>query len=102
MRWGVFVAIAISILVLLPDSVRGDTLHLKSGAKFEGELIEKTATHYVFKVRGIGVQRFKVGDVLRLEEKTSVYDEYAERKKARMSAWSRSSRFSSRPPMGLL
>jgi hypothetical protein len=70
------------MIVLLCWSAAADTLHLRNGGKFEGKLVEKTDTHYVFDVVGLGVQRFPVGQVLRIEESETVLDEYESRLKA--------------------
>ena len=70
------------LLVLVAPAAFGDKLHLKNGHTLEGELVRETATHYYFKIRGMGEQPIAKADVLRFEESKSVFDEYTERRKA--------------------
>lgn len=68
------------VLLFGGAAVHADVLHLKSGGRFEGELVSETETEYVFRVKGLGVQRFAKKDVERLERGRSVFEEFERRR----------------------
>jgi len=78
MRFWTFVS---ALLLLLGALARGDTLVLKNGGKFEGKLVEKTRTHYVFDIAGLGVQRFTLDQVRRVDKGETIQDEFERRRK---------------------
>ncbi|MCU0728074.1 MAG: hypothetical protein MUE73_20185 [Planctomycetes bacterium] len=83
---------ALAALLILAAAAAADTLYLKNGGTFEGKLVEKTATHYVFRIPGVGVQRIPLNDVLRVEEKDTAADEY-ERRRAALGAGDAEARY---------
>jgi len=69
------------VLFIAPPAAFADKIIFKNGRSFEGKLIRETSTHYVFKVRGMGEQKFKKSEVLKIEKGESSFDIYAARKK---------------------
>lgn len=70
------------LLFVFAAAAPGDTLYLKSGGKFEGQVVEENADSVVFRIKGLGAQTFKRSDIDRIEKGATVYDEYEARRNA--------------------
>ncbi|MEN8150358.1 MAG: hypothetical protein ABFS86_11085 [Planctomycetota bacterium] len=70
------------VLVLGTVPAFADKIYFKNGSSFEGKLIRETSTHYIFKVKGMGEQKFKKSEVLKVEKGESAFDVYEKRRKA--------------------
>ena len=76
-------ALLVFFVVCLATPVAfGDKLYLKNGNVLEGKLVRETATHYYFKMKGMGEQPIAKSQVVKVERSKSAFDEYAEKKKA--------------------
>jgi hypothetical protein len=66
------------LVVLFASFALGDVVHLKSGAKIEGEVLKQDDKEVVVKTR-FGTQTFPRDQVLKIEEKATKKDEYRKR-----------------------
>lgn len=78
---GVATLCVAALLVTLAVAARADIVHLKSGGKIEGRVIEKTATMIVVETASGTKMRIPRASVARIEKTRDVWAEYAERRR---------------------
>ena len=96
-------AAAIGVLLLAATAALGDVLHLESGGKIEGRIVNRTDADVEIDV-GAGTMTLPMSSVMRIEEGRSSLDEYDERSAALapddLAGWLDLARWSSRQGLG--
>jgi hypothetical protein len=74
--------LSLALCLLLAGGALADTIHLKNGGKFDGQIVSENDKVVVFKIRGLGPQTFKRSAIARIERGSSVFDEYEAKRDA--------------------